>query len=137
MLANDLSAIHTCISDYFDALYTGDTALLMGKVFHPNAHLYAADMNGAFVDWPMDEFKAIIDGRQSPQANGADRDERIVMIDEAGPDTVMVKVEVLVGTPGICRLPIAFEARRYVAHHFQDLRDGERSCAAKSRRRIK
>ena len=98
MLANDLSAIHTCISDYFDALYTGDTALLMGKVFHPNAHLYAADMNGAFVDWPMDEFKAIIDGRQSPQANGADRDERIVMIDEAGPDTVMVKVEVLVGT---------------------------------------
>ena len=98
MLANDLSAIHTCISDYFDALYTGDTALLMGKVFHPNADLYAADMNGAFVDWPMDEFKAIIDGRQSPQANGADREERIVMIDEAGPDTVMVKVEVLVGT---------------------------------------
>ena len=33
MLANDLSAIHTCISDYFDALYTGDTALLIGKVF--------------------------------------------------------------------------------------------------------
>lgn len=98
MKADDLLAVERCIGNYFDALYTGDTDLLMGKVFHPNAHLYAANMNGAFVDWPMDEFRTVIEGRPSPQASGADREERIVSIDEAGPDTVMVKVEVLVGT---------------------------------------
>ena len=98
MKADDLLAVERVIGNYFEALYTGDTALLMGEVFHPNAHLYAADMNGAFVDWPMDEFKAVIEGRPSPQSTHAERAERIVNIDEAGPNTVMVKVEVLVGT---------------------------------------
>lgn len=98
MNGEDLKAVETCIGNYFEALYTGDTALLMRRVFHPNAHLYAAEMNGGFVDWPMDEFKKVIESRPSPQSSGAERRERIVSIDEAGPATVMVKVEVLVGT---------------------------------------
>ncbi|MGJ3261334.1 MAG: nuclear transport factor 2 family protein [Rhodospirillales bacterium] len=98
MNAQDMSAVEACIQNYFKALYTGDTDLLMGSVFHPNAHLYAADLGGGFVDWPMDEFKKVIESRPSPETTGAERRERIVSIDEAGPDTVMVKVEVLVGT---------------------------------------
>lgn len=98
MDASDLKGVETCIGNYFEALYTGDTNLLMGRVFHPNAHLYAANLNGGFVDWPMDQFRKIIEGRPSPKSQGADRRERIVSIDEAGPATVMVKVEVLVGT---------------------------------------
>jgi len=98
MNATDLKAIEACIGNYFDALYTGDTNLLMGQVFHPNAHLYAANLNGGFVDWPMDAFKKVIESRPSPKTRGCKRQERIVSIDEAGPDTVMVKVEVLVGT---------------------------------------
>ncbi len=98
MNAQDMSAVEACIRNYFKALYTGDTELLMGSVFHPNAHLYAADLGGGFVDWPMNEFKKVIESRPSPESSGAERRERIVSIDEAGPDTVMVKVEVLVGT---------------------------------------
>lgn len=98
MNAQDMSAVEACIQNYFEALYTGNTDLLMGSVFHPNAHLYAANLGGDFTDWPMDEFRKVIEGRPSPEAAGAERRERIVSIDEAGPDTVMVKVEVLVGT---------------------------------------
>jgi len=98
MNAQDMSAVEACIGNYFEALYTGDTELLMGSVFHPNAHLYAANLGGGFVDWPMDDFKKVIEGRPSPASTGAERRERIVSIDEAGPGTVMVKVEVLVGT---------------------------------------
>ena len=46
MNAEDMSAVEACIQNYFEALYTGDTDLLMGSVFHPNAHLYAANMGG-------------------------------------------------------------------------------------------
>jgi len=98
MNAQDMSAVEACIRNYFEALYTGNTELLMGSVFHPNAHLYAANLGGGFTDWPMDEFRKVIESRPSPEATGAERRERIVSIDEAGPDTVMVKVEVLVGT---------------------------------------
>ena len=98
MNAQDMSAIEACIQNYFEALYTGDTELLMGSVFHPNAHLYAANLGGGFVDWPMDDFRNVIESRPSPKSTGAERRERIVSVDEAGPDTVMVKVEVLVGT---------------------------------------
>ena len=92
MNAQDMSAVEACIRNYFEALYTGDTELLMGSVFHPNAHLYAADLGGGFVDWPMNEFKKVIESRPSPEASGAERRERIVSIDEAGPDLSLIHI---------------------------------------------
>lgn len=98
----DLDGVNACIQSYFQALYTGDTALLVGPVFHPQAHLYCANMGAenpeGLTDWTMEDFSNVISGRESPEARGCARRERICFIDEAAPGTVMVKVEVLVGT---------------------------------------
>ncbi len=94
---NDLAGVHACIQAYFDGLYEGDCGLLFDLAFDPAARMYAADVAGERIEWDMAQFRAVIEGRKSPAETGYPRKERIVAIDFAGPDTALVKVEVLVG----------------------------------------
>tara|TARA_R110000772_G_scaffold232195_1_gene343420 strand:- start:11085 stop:11504 length:420 start_codon:yes stop_codon:yes gene_type:complete len=97
MSGDDLAGVQACIQAYLDGLYKGDMDLLFKKAFHPDARMNAADLGGDRIHWTMAEFEKVVKERGAPEAAGFPRKERIVSIDFAGPDTVNVKVEVLVG----------------------------------------
>jgi Putative lumazine-binding len=59
------------VQEYFDLLYTSDLELF-DRVFDGQAQLYGL-ADGAPVVWPAAKYRAIIKGRDSPQALGAKR----------------------------------------------------------------
>ena len=64
----DHQSILVVLADYFNGLYTGDTALLR-SVFHPDAALFA-DINGQPYHKSLDEYLAGVEQRESPEELG-------------------------------------------------------------------
>lgn len=95
-MSKDLAAIQQVIQTYFDGLYEGDVAKL-GSAFHPVSHLYSADSKGGVNDLPREQWFEAVKKRPSGAAQGLPRDDRILMIDQSGPETAFVKVA--------CQLP--------------------------------
>ncbi len=93
---SDVAAIEAVIQTYFDGLYEGDADKL-GSIFHPVSHLYSADGKGGVNDLPRDQWFAWVRTRESGKAKGSARDDRILLIDQSGPETALVKVA--------CQLP--------------------------------
>ncbi len=94
--ASSLGDIDALLSLYFDGLYEGDADKL-AAAFHPVAHLYSVNAAGQAVDLPLADWLEIVRNRPSAAANGDARDDRIVMVDQSGPDTAFAKVQ--------CQLP--------------------------------
>jgi hypothetical protein len=90
MPASDIAAIEAVLQTYFDGLYEGDTAKL-DAAFHPCAHLYS-DKEGIVQDLPRDKWFDWVRGRGSPKAMGLVRDDRVLMLDQSGPETALAKV---------------------------------------------
>lgn len=90
MPATDIAAIEAVLQTYFDGLYEGDTAKL-GAAFHPCAHLYS-DKDGVVQDLPRAQWFDWVRGRETPKAKGLAREDRILMIDQSGPETALAKV---------------------------------------------
>ena len=86
--------IADALTDYFDGIYEGDVTKLE-RVFLPEAHRYSAT-EGEVVDWPLDRYKEVINGREAPAKAGAKRYDRILSIDFSGTVTANVKVELAV-----------------------------------------
>jgi hypothetical protein len=80
------------VQEYFDLLYTSDLELF-DRVFDSQAQLYGL-ADGAPVVWPAAKYRAIIKGRESPQAVGAKREEEILQIDFASATQAFAKVRV-------------------------------------------
>ena len=93
---SDLAAIEAVVQTYFDGLYEGDVEKL-GAAFHPCAHLYSADGKGGVSDLPREEWFAAVKTRPSGKVRGLARADRILLVDQSGPETAMVKVN--------CQLP--------------------------------
>lgn len=91
-----LAEIEACIQTYFDGLYEGDTEKL-AAAFHPCAHLYWAQEDGSVGDLPREAWLDAVRTRPSGASRGLQRDDRILMIDQSGPETALVKVA--------CQLP--------------------------------
>lgn len=89
--AADRQAIRTAIKDYLDGLYHCDTTRLE-RVFHPRA-LYATVAGGEQLCMTMQEYFPVVAKRDPPARTGAERRERLLAIDFAGPDTALVKLE--------------------------------------------
>lgn len=86
--------ITTALADYFDGLYEGDLDKLR-RVFHPNAHLYSAT-DGPLTDLPLEDYMALVGGREAPASRDAPRYDRIVSIDLSGPCSALAKVELAI-----------------------------------------
>ena len=80
------------VQQYFDLLYTSNLDLF-DSVFDGQAQLYGL-ADGAPVVWPAAKYRAIIKGRESPQALGAMREEEIIQLDFASPTQAFAKVKV-------------------------------------------
>ncbi len=83
--------IAAALVDYFDGIYEGDTAKLR-SVFHSAAHLYSAT-EGEVVDLPLDGYMELVAGREPPAASNAPRYDRVISIDQSGPNSALAKVE--------------------------------------------
>lgn len=75
---------------YFNGLYDGDPEA-WGRVFHPNAHLYASD-GTILADEPLAQVLERIGARQSPRSRGLRRHDKILSIHKAGPNTALATV---------------------------------------------
>ena len=95
MPATDIAAIEAVLQTYFDGLYEGDTVKL-DAAFHPCAHLYS-DKDGVVQDLPRAQWFEIVKSRGSAQSKGLARDDRILLLDQSGPETALAKVA--------CQLP--------------------------------
>ena len=85
-----IDEVRAMLKDYFDVLQSQDLAKF-DKVFHPGSVLYSAQ-NGVVVVRPIDEYRNIVKGRESPQSRGFARMDEILMIDVMSPEMVLVKV---------------------------------------------
>jgi hypothetical protein len=88
-------AIARALDDYFDGFYDGDVDKLQ-RIFEPSAHLYSA-ADGPFQDDPMDAVYERVRARTPPAANRQKRHDRILMIDVAGPEMALAKVQLAIG----------------------------------------
>lgn len=95
MPASDIAAIEAVLQTYFDGLYEGDTDKL-ASAFHPCAHLYW-DKDGAVQDLPREQWFEMVKSRGSAKSKGLARADRILMLDQSGPETALAKVA--------CQLP--------------------------------
>ncbi|MBR0679253.1 nuclear transport factor 2 family protein [Roseomonas eburnea] len=110
MPASDIAAIEAVLQTYFDGLYEGDTGKL-ASAFHPCSHLYW-DKDGVVQDLPREQWFEMVRGRGSAKAKGLARDDRILMLDQSGPETALAKVA--------CQIP-----PRYFTDYLVFLKTGE------------
>jgi len=85
-----INEIQTLLKDYFDVLQTQDLNKF-DQVFHPGSVLYSAQ-DGQLTVRPFAEYRAMVQGRQSPQGGGFARLDEVLMIDVMSPEMAMVKV---------------------------------------------
>lgn len=87
--------IARALDAYFDGFYEGDIEKLE-QIFHSGAHLYSA-ADGPLQDDPMEAVYARVRGRTPPAARHQKRQDRILMIDRAGSESALAKVQLAIG----------------------------------------
>lgn len=75
----DHHAILAVLGDYFNGLYTGDTALLR-SVFHPEAALFAETARRPYFK-RLDDYLAGVEKRQSPEELGEPYRMKVLSVD--------------------------------------------------------
>ena len=83
------------LENYFTGFFEGDVEKLQ-QVFHPSAHLYAA-IGGPLTDRDMEKVYEGVRGRESSENRGFDRFDRILAIDQSGPEAAIAKVQIALG----------------------------------------
>jgi hypothetical protein len=94
-MTDERAAIEAAVKTYLDGLYEGDAEKL-ASVFHPASAL-TSEQNGALTHLPREEWLTIVRGRVSAKAQGLERRDEILQIDQSSPTTAFVKVK--------CQLP--------------------------------
>ncbi len=90
MPKSDLAAIEAVLNTYFDGLHEGDVEKLAVS-FHACAHLYSAE-DGGLLDQPRANWFDRVQNRPAPSKAGLARHDRILFIDQSGPETAIAKV---------------------------------------------
>ena len=94
-MTDERIAIEAAVKTYLDGLYEGDADKL-ASVFHPTSAL-TSEHKGVLTPLPRDEWLAIVRGRASGKAQGLERRDEILQIDQSSPTTAFVKLK--------CQLP--------------------------------
>lgn len=92
MNAETHAAIAACVQTYLDGLHEGDAGKI-AAAFHPCAHLYSVADDGTVADVPRAAWLERVRSRPSPKATGLARHDRILAMDQNGPDAACVKLE--------------------------------------------
>lgn len=85
-----IDEIQAFLNDYFSVLQTQDLNKF-DQVFHRGCVLYSAQ-NSTVVVRPFDEYRAMVQGRQSLQEGGFPQLDEVLMIDVMSPEMAIVKV---------------------------------------------
>lgn len=88
---DDLAAIKGVLQTYFDGLYEGNTEKL-AAAFHETADLRAAQADGSLHVMTRQQWLDAVKSRPSAASRGLARGDRIVTIDQSGPETAFAKV---------------------------------------------
>jgi hypothetical protein len=91
MSSDDQNAIERVIQTYFDGLYEGDADKL-ASVFHATSAL-TFERDGQITVLPLAAWLQSVRGRPAPKAAGLARDDAILLLDQSGPTTALVKVK--------------------------------------------
>ena len=86
----DRQAIEQTIQTYFDGLHEGDADKL-ASVFHATSAL-TFELDGKLNVLPLAQWLASVRERPAPKAKGLARDDAILLLDQSGPTTALVKV---------------------------------------------
>ena len=97
-MSNDKAAIEQAVQTYFDGLYDGDADRL-ASVFHPTSEL-TFEQEGKLVVLTRDQWLDNVRKRPSARSKGSAREDAILLFDQSGPATALVKVK--------CQLPPAY-----------------------------
>lgn len=89
-MTSNYEAVHHVLVQYYDGLYTCDTALLK-NIFHPNAQ-YCTASSGTLLHLDMPSYFDILKDRTSPQSKGDTRFLDIESIEFAGPATAFCRL---------------------------------------------
>ncbi|MGA9702584.1 nuclear transport factor 2 family protein [Pseudomonas sp.] len=85
-----IDEIQAFLKDYFNVLQSQDLNQF-DQVFHRGCVLYSAQ-NSTVVVRPFDEYRAMVQGRQSPQEGGFPQLDEVLMIDVMSEEMAIVKV---------------------------------------------
>ena len=94
-MSSAYAEIAEALENYFSGFYEGDVETLE-KIFHPSAHLYAAT-EGPLTDRDMEQVYEGVQSRQSSASRGFERFDRILSIDQSGPEAAIAKVQIALG----------------------------------------
>lgn len=89
-MSDEATAIREVIQIYLDGLYEGDGDKLE-RTFHPTSALTFA-REGALTAMSRDAWIGSVRSRPSPQAQGLERGDEILLVDQSSPTTAFVKV---------------------------------------------
>lgn len=87
-----LTELTKAVQRYFDLMYDCDTSRFH-EVFCSTAQLHGF-RDGRLVTWSAEEYKDVLEKRQSPKALGAVRADEILLMDFASTDLALLKVRV-------------------------------------------
>ena len=94
-MSSAYAEISEALENYFAGFYEGDVEKLQ-KIFHSSAHLYAA-IEGPLSDRDMEQVYEGVRGRESSASRGLERFDRILSIDQSGPEAAIAKVQIALG----------------------------------------
>jgi hypothetical protein len=90
-----LEGLLAAVQRYFDLMYDCDVSNFP-RVFWTTAQLHGF-RDGAMTVWPHDTYKDVLSKRQSPKAQNAPREEKVLLLDFASASQALVKVRVRIG----------------------------------------
>jgi hypothetical protein len=88
---SERALIEAVIQTYFDGLYDGDVNKLRA-IFAPTATL-TFENRGERITLTREEWLANVAARPKPRAQQLERDDALLLFDQAGPTTALVKVK--------------------------------------------
>jgi hypothetical protein len=90
-----LEGLLAAVQRYFDLMYDCDVSKF-ARVFWTTAQLHGL-RNGAMTVWPYETYKDVLSKRESPKAQNAPREEKVLLVDFASGSQALVKVRVRIG----------------------------------------
>jgi hypothetical protein len=91
MSSDERNAIEQAVQTYLDGLYEGDADKL-ASVFHETSAL-TYEQDGKLTVLTREQWLKWVRERPKPKDKGLPRDDVILLVDQAGPTTALVKVK--------------------------------------------